>query len=98
MESESRVQAYRNKPRELRQKATDFPLADISTELARILSNDGLSPRVENPVWWPSTCAGHGEAGLPKELVGKRIVVVDDTAIVRLDLENTLREAGATIL
>ena len=31
-------------------------------------------------------------------LAGKRLVVVDDTAIVRLDVENTLHEAGATIL
>src|SRR5437868_477336 len=36
-------------------------------------------------------------APMSKILAGKRLVVVDDTAIVRLDVENTLREAGATI-
>ena len=34
---------------------------------------------------------------MSKVLAGKRLVVVDDTAIIRLDIENTLREAGATI-
>jgi len=33
-----------------------------------------------------------------KGLAGKRLVVVEDTTIVRLDVENTLREAGAIIL
>src|SRR5438046_10004461 len=36
-------------------------------------------------------------AAVSKALAGKRVVVVDDTAIIRLDVENTLREAGATI-
>src|SRR5262245_29321102 len=35
---------------------------------------------------------------MSKVLAGKRLVVVDDTAIIRVDVENTLREAGATIL
>ena len=34
---------------------------------------------------------------MSKVLAGKRLVVIDDTAIIRLDVENTLREAGATI-
>src|SRR5439155_16216451 len=34
---------------------------------------------------------------MSKVLAGKRLVVVDDTAIIRLGIENTLREAGATI-
>ena len=36
-------------------------------------------------------------AAVSKALAGKRVVVVDDTAIIRLDVEDTLREAGATI-
>ena len=36
-------------------------------------------------------------AAVSKALAGKRVVVVDDTAIIRLDVENTLREAGARI-
>jgi superfamily I DNA/RNA helicase len=36
-------------------------------------------------------------AAVSKVLAGKRLVVVDDAAIIRLDIENTLREAGATI-